>query len=81
MLECKCIHKFLALKGFKDLNKQCNSHAKFLKKAKAMLLRMEVTEDTNILYENSGGPKRWDLSTDISKTSNPSLPSPNKVQF
>ena len=39
-----------------------------------MLLRMEVTEDTNTLYEYSGGLKCWHLSTDISKTSKP-LPS------
>ena len=39
-----------------------------------MLLRMEVTEDTNTLHEYSGGLKCWHLSTDISKTSKP-LPS------
>ena len=39
-----------------------------------MLLRMEVTEDTNTLYEYSGGLKCWHLSTDISKNSKP-LPS------
>ena len=32
------------------------------------------------IYDN-GGQKCWDLSSDITKTSDPSPPTPNKVEF
>ena len=33
------------------------------------------------LGDHNGGQKCWDLSSDITKTSDPSRPTPNKVEF
>ena len=33
------------------------------------------------MFSDNGGQKCWDLSTDITKTSDPSPPTPNKVEF
>ena len=38
-----------------------------------------VTKIVSISY--NGGQKYWDLSSDITKTSDPSPPTPNKVEF
>ena len=41
--------------------------------------KMVHYDENNHIF--SGGQKCWDLSSDISKTNDPSPPTPNKVEF
>ena len=55
----------------------------YKKKTKKLVLMVCCTikaEYHRVLFYN-GGQKCWDLSSDITKTSDPSPPTPNKVEF
>ena len=46
-----------------------------------MVFSMDWVDKMESRIHNNGGQKCWDLSSDITKTSDPSPPTPNKVEF